>query len=134
MQVIENYSSPYFRHIIDLPASIVRKLWKKNQITLVDVRTPEEYEDHHIPGALLIPLDYLEILSKYIQDKEIAVVCEHGNRSRYATYGMPHLYKKKTINMLGGMMSWISMGYEIESGIDENGIKWQEWLDKEINQ
>ncbi len=134
MQVIEEYSSPFYKHIVDLPASVVRKLWKKGEVLILDVRTPQEYEDHHIPGAILVPLDYLEVLAKYLPEKDVAVVCEHGNRARFATYGMPHVYRKKAIYMPGGMMAWMGMGYEVESGMDENGLKWQEWLDKEINQ
>ncbi|AOL17251.1 rhodanese [Sulfolobus sp. A20] len=135
MQVVEQYASPFYKNIIDLPPSMVRKLWKKNQVIILDVRTPEEYEDHHIPGALLVPLDYLEILAKYIpQHKDVAVFCEHGNRARYATYGMPHIYKRRAYYVIGGMALWMAMGYEVERGMDENGIKWQEWLEKEFNQ
>ena len=33
---------------------------KKGEFLLLDVRQPEEYEDGHIPGAVLIPLGELE--------------------------------------------------------------------------
>ncbi|MFP3218306.1 rhodanese-like domain-containing protein [Acidianus sp.] len=129
MQVVEQYTTPYYKHILSLPPSSVRKLWKQNKITLIDVRTPEEYEDHHIPGAILIPLDYLEVLSKFLPDNDVAVICEHGNRALYATYGMPHIYKKKAIHMQYGMAGWIAMGYEVESEMNENGKKWMKLLD-----
>ncbi|EZQ07009.1 rhodanese [Candidatus Acidianus copahuensis] len=130
MQVIEQYVSPYYKHILSLPPSSVRKLWKSNKITLIDVRTPQEYEDHHIPGSILIPLDYLETLVEYIPKGDIAVICEHGNRAMYATYGMPHIYKGRAIHMMYGMMGWMAMGYETQSGMDKNGIIWQELLEK----
>ena len=39
---------------------------------LVDVRQPEEYEEAHIPGAKLMPLDDLEInLTELPTDKDI---------------------------------------------------------------
>ncbi|BCS92944.1 Thiosulfate sulfurtransferase GlpE [Metallosphaera sp. J1] len=132
MQIIEQYSTPFYKNIIDMPPSMVRKLWKKNNILILDIRTPQEYVEHHIPGSLLIPMDYLEVLQEYFSDKEVAVVCEHGNRARYATYGMPHLYKKKAIYMIGGIVGWMSMGYEVESGMDENGTKWEQWLDEKL--
>ncbi|AWR96492.1 rhodanese-like domain-containing protein [Acidianus sulfidivorans JP7] len=131
MQVIQEYSTPYYKHILSLPPSSVRKMWKKNEIVLIDVRTPQEYEDHHIPGSILVPLDYLEALAKFLpKDKDVAVICEHGNRAMYATYGMPHIWKKRAIHMQYGMVGWMSMGYETEYGMDENGRKWEEWLDK----
>ncbi|MCH1772254.1 MULTISPECIES: rhodanese-like domain-containing protein [Metallosphaera] len=132
MQIIEQYSTPFYKNIIDMPPSMVRKLWKRNNILLLDIRTPQEYVEHHIPGSLLIPMDYLEVLQEYFSDKEVAVVCEHGNRARYATYGMPHLYKKKAIYMIGGIVGWMSMGYEVVSGMDENGTKWEQWLDEKL--
>ena len=132
MQIIEQYSTPFYKNIIDMPPSMVRKLWKRNNILLLDIRTPQEYVEHHIPGSLLIPMDYLEVLQEYFSDKEVAVVCEHGNRARYATYWMPHLYKKKAIYMIGGIVGWMSMGYEVVSGMDENGTKWEQWLDEKL--
>jgi len=131
-QVIDAYATPFYKNIIDAPPSMVRKLWKKGKITIIDVRTPEEYEDHHIPGAILAPLDYLEYLIELFENKEVAVVCEHGNRARYATYGMPHLYKNKAYYMIGGMALWMAMGYEVDSGMDENGILWQRILEKKF--
>jgi rhodanese-related sulfurtransferase len=36
---------------------------------------------------------------------------------------MPDLWKgKKVYYMIGGMAGWMSMGYEVESGMDENGL------------
>ena len=34
----------------------VKARFDKNEIVLIDVRTPAEYEFEHIPGALLFPL------------------------------------------------------------------------------
>lgn len=134
MRVNEEYSSPYYPHIVDVFPSVVRNMWKKNKVLILDIRTPMEYEDHHIPGALLVPMDYLDVLLHKIPHKEIAVFCEHGNRARYATYGMPDLWKgRKVYYVLGGMAGWMGMGYEVESGIDENGVKWQKWLEELTN-
>ncbi|MDT7873161.1 rhodanese-like domain-containing protein [Stygiolobus sp. CP850M] len=134
MRVNEEYSSPYYPHIVDVFPSVARKMWKKNKVLILDIRTPMEYEDHHIPGALLVPMDYLDVLLHKIPHKEIAVFCEHGNRARYATYGMPDLWKgRKVYYVIGGMAGWMGMGYEVESGIDENGVKWQKWLEELTN-
>lgn len=134
MRVNEEYSSPYYPHIVDVFPSVVRKMWKKNKVLILDIRTPMEYEDHHIPGALLVPMDYLDVLLHKIPHKEVAIFCEHGNRARYVTYGMPDLWKgRKVYYVIGGMAGWMGMGYEVESGIDENGVKWQKWLEELTN-
>jgi len=55
-----------------------------DNVTLLDVRTPEEYKSGHIRGAKLIPLGKLEAnLDKLKADKnkKIVVYCRSGNRS-----------------------------------------------------
>ena len=43
---------------------------------LLDVRTPEEWEDYHVEGTTLIPLDELESrVDELPRDEEIVVVC-----------------------------------------------------------
>jgi phage shock protein E len=60
---------------------------KYNSIgTIVDVRTPEEYEHNHVTGSINIPL---EVIRHRISDfkemyKPIVVYCRTGNRSGIA--------------------------------------------------
>jgi len=69
--------------------SVARKLWKTGKAIVVDIRTLFEYVSHHIPGAVLVPMEHLEVLAHKVRDKDVIVVCEHGNRAFYATYGAP---------------------------------------------
>jgi len=55
-----------------------------DNVTLLDVRTIEEYKNGHIRGATLIPLSQLEAnLDKLTtqKNKKIIVYCRSGNRS-----------------------------------------------------
>ena len=55
-----------------------------DNVTLLDVRTAEEYKSGHIRGAKLIPLNKLEAnldKLKADRDKKIVVYCRSGNRS-----------------------------------------------------
>ncbi len=53
---------------------------------LVDVRTPQEYAEGHIPGAVNIPVDDLRPrLGEIPRDREIAVYCQVGQRGYLAT-------------------------------------------------
>lgn len=63
----------------------VSSLAQDPSVTLLDVRTPEEFAQGHIPGALHIPLDALrENLSILEQWKKIYVYCYSGLRSYIA--------------------------------------------------
>lgn len=72
---------------------------------IVDVRTPEEYIDGHIPGALHIPLDRVaDQLERLIPNKETKIIfyCAVGGRSQTAletalAAGYSHVYN------LGGL-------------------------------
>ncbi|HSD85832.1 MAG TPA: rhodanese-like domain-containing protein, partial [Anaerolineae bacterium] len=50
---------------------------------VLDVRQPEEWNEGHIPGAKLIPLDQLEQrVNEVPRDKDVVVVCQSGGRSK----------------------------------------------------
>ncbi|MCZ2484067.1 rhodanese-like domain-containing protein [Aquirufa antheringensis] len=53
--------------------------------TLVDVRTPAEFKDGHIKGAINLPLQTLgSNLNKLKKDQVIITCCRSGSRSRMA--------------------------------------------------
>ena len=56
-------------------------------VIVLDVRTPEEYAEKHIPGSVLLPLDTIERdAPKALPDKKrtILVYCRSGRRSAIA--------------------------------------------------
>lgn len=54
--------------------------------TIIDVRTPEEYEGGHVAGAINIPLQELGARVKDIKELPTPVIlyCQSGNRSAMA--------------------------------------------------
>ncbi len=55
---------------------------KKSNYFLLDVRSPSEYNDSHLPGSVNIPIDEVENRIKEIpQGKHIITICLHGVRS-----------------------------------------------------
>ncbi|MFZ7101091.1 MAG: rhodanese-like domain-containing protein [Peptococcaceae bacterium] len=105
--------SPGYQNIE--PKIAYEKLQKEKDIVLLDVRTPEEYHEKHIPGSILIPLDLLkEQAEQQIKDKDgvIFVYCRSGNRSAKAAELLANLGYTKVYN-LGGINNW---PYETESG------------------
>ncbi len=59
---------------------------REDQITLLDVRLPYEYEKGHLKGSINIPLSQLEQAEKKIGDKDrrLFVYCRTGARSAQA--------------------------------------------------
>ena len=58
---------------------------------LLDVRTPQEYREGHIPGSKNVPLQQLDKMSSVADNKNIPlfVYCYSGGRSRQATGARP---------------------------------------------
>ena len=74
---------------------------------VLDVRTPEEWADYHIPGATLIPLDQLETrLNEVPKDKEVVVVCRSGNRSQPGRDILKNAGFSQVTSMSGGLKEW----------------------------
>jgi rhodanese-related sulfurtransferase len=83
---------------------------KDTNIVLLDVRTPEEYNNElgHVDRTILIPVQQLgqriEELERY-RDKTIIAICRSGNRSGKAAALLTEKgFQAK--NMEGGMLRW----------------------------
>lgn len=88
-----------------------KELIDNKEVVVLDVRTPEEYQDGHIPNALLIPLQELENkLNDLDKDEPYLVVCRSGNRSTQASEILTSNSFAEIYNMTDGMNSWV---YEI---------------------
>ena len=80
---------------------------------ILDTREQDEFDDGHIPGAILIP--YTEIENKAIEqmpdkDKLILVYCRSGRRSKIAAESLAKL-GYNNVKEFGGIIDW---PYEIE--------------------
>ena len=59
-----------------------------DSLVILDVRTQQEYDQAHIPGAILLPLDQVEERAQTVlphKDQLILVYCRSGNRSKQAS-------------------------------------------------
>ena len=84
---------------------------------ILDVRTPEEWADHHIPGSTLIPLDELESrLNEVPQGQDVVVVCRSGNRSAAGRDILRQGGIENVTSMAGGLNQWKSAGYSTVAG------------------
>ena len=80
---------------------------------ILDVRTQEEYDQGHIPGAILIPDTEIKAKAeKVLADKDqlILVYCRSGRRSKLAAEALVEL-GYTNIKEFGGIIDW---PYEVE--------------------
>ena len=75
---------------------------------ILDVRTPEEFAEKHIPGALNIPNETIgteEIPELPDKDQLILVYCRSGNRSKQASEKLVALGYTNIVEF-GGINDW----------------------------
>lgn len=74
---------------------------------LLDVRTQEEYDGGHIPGAVCFPNEDIlpELPLPFEKDAEILVYCRSGRRSAEAAEKLKHMGYANVADF-GGIQSW----------------------------
>jgi glyoxylase-like metal-dependent hydrolase (beta-lactamase superfamily II)/rhodanese-related sulfurtransferase len=84
--------------------------------TIIDVREAWEYQQGHVPGAMLIPLGQLsKRLSELNPEKPVAVICASGARSQSAAGLLGQKGFKTVYNIIGGTSAWMYSGLEVEA-------------------
>ena len=80
---------------------------EKENAVLLDVRTPQEYREGHIPGSKNVPLQTLDKVRSVVENKdaELFVYCYSGARSRQATVMLQHMGYTKVQN-IGGIAAY----------------------------
>ena len=97
------------------PKAAHQKLKGDHPPLLVDVRTPEEYREGHIAGAVLIPLSDLGRRMKELDKrKAILLYCRSGNRSGTALRLLQGHHYLNVAHIRGGIMAWAHQGLPIE--------------------
>ncbi len=81
---------------------------KGDDVFVLDVREPHEYEINRLPGSTLIPLgDLPERFTELDAHREIIAQCKSGVRSaRAATFLREHGFKNVK-NLKGGVLAWV---------------------------
>ena len=94
---------------LNITAEEAKKLMDSEEgCIILDVRTREEYDQGHIPGAILIPNTEIEAkAADLLPDKEqlILVYCRSGRRSKLAAQSLAAL-GYTNIREFGGILDW----------------------------
>jgi rhodanese-related sulfurtransferase len=89
--------------------------------TLIDVRTPVEFEAGHIPGAVNVPLDELkgslDQLCTVLDDHhDVVLVCRSGQRAGQAQEALHRAGLGTSRVLSGGIVDWEATGGDLNRG------------------
>ncbi|MDP3118899.1 MAG: rhodanese-like domain-containing protein [Sulfuricurvum sp.] len=97
------------------PQSAYELLQNDPKVTLLDVRTAEEFSKEHIAGATLIPVHELsQNISKLtsVKNKKIILYCHSGTRSVAASRILVE-NGFTPLNVTGGIIAWKAQGLSV---------------------
>ena len=111
MKAWDNSSLP----IIEVDQMTVHEVKDRSQdLQIVDVRSPEEFKEGHIPNAFHIFLPELEKRSKELTKKKpVAIYCDSGYRASLGT-SIIQRQSFKVHNIPGSWQAWQNANYPIE--------------------
>lgn len=93
--------------IKNITTGTLRNELGKRDKQYVDVRTPGEFNGHHIQGFKNIPLNQLASKSSSLKkEQEVIVICQSGMRSKQAAKLLKKQGFQNITNVTGGMSAW----------------------------
>lgn len=103
------------------PADLAQRLQQPDPPLVLDVRTPAEFAEGHIPGAVLIPHDQLEgqlATLESARDREIVLYCRSGRRSLLAENVLREHGFTRLRQLDGSWQAWDAAGLPHADGAD----------------
>ncbi|WP_240008497.1 rhodanese-like domain-containing protein [Pseudaquidulcibacter saccharophilus] len=83
------------------------------KVTIIDVRTPEEFAGGHVPNAVNIDFkspEFAQNLKRLPKEKPYIVYCRTGHRSGLSMDAFKQLGFKDVYNVAGGITAWQGAG------------------------
>jgi molybdopterin/thiamine biosynthesis adenylyltransferase/rhodanese-related sulfurtransferase len=91
-----------------LPRQLAERLQRGEELDVIDVREPYEWQLGHIPGARLVPLDRIPAeIARLDKRRETILYCKVGARSMYAARQLADAGVREVRNLSGGILRWI---------------------------
>ena len=90
-----------------------------DNLVVLDVRTPEEFDEAHIDGAVLVDFydpDFAEQLAELDPDVPYLLYCRSGNRSGQTAAIMEQLGFIDVADVDGGIVAWGEAGLPLAAG------------------
>jgi len=90
------------------------------EVELIDVRTPIEFQEVHVPFAKNVPLDRLDAASltsaRGGSDAPLYVICRSGGRGKQACEKLQAAGLTNVVNVEGGTQAWDQAGLPVVRG------------------
>jgi rhodanese-related sulfurtransferase len=96
--------------------TVAAELASDSAVTVIDVRTSEEFAEGHLGGAALIDFNspsFEHDVARLDRDRSYLVYCRSGNRSGQAVAVMGDLGFERVWDMDGGVTAWVAEGREL---------------------
>jgi rhodanese-related sulfurtransferase len=90
------------------PAELQKLLAAQPSAPVIDVRTPVEFAEVHVPQALSVPLDELKpSLLQLQKDQPVYLLCRSGQRATKAAEKFTQAGFTQPVVVAGGTLAWI---------------------------
>ena len=82
---------------------------------VLDVRSPEEFKEGHVPGAVNVPYDQIASrLADVPKDKDVVLYCRTGRRAGIAAEVLQANGYTRLSHLEGDMTAWVEKGRPVE--------------------
>jgi rhodanese-related sulfurtransferase len=103
------------------PTELSARLQAGEKLNLLDVRTPAEHAEIHVPGVHLAPLDRLDPahlagVNGFAKDQPVFVLCRSGSRAKQAAEKLEKSGFEQCAVVEGGTMAWVEAGLPANRG------------------
>ncbi len=88
---------------------------KSSDQLIIDIRTPQEFSEGHIKGAVNINLfdsTFLDQIGKYDKSIPIFLYCRSGNRTSSASAQLSKMGFVEIYDLKGGILNWARENFE----------------------
>jgi rhodanese-related sulfurtransferase len=86
-----------------------------DHLFVLDVRTPAEYAEGHVPGAVNVPHDQLASrIAEVPKDKDVVLYCRSGRRAALAADVLTAHGYTRLSHLEGDMQAWVEKGRRVE--------------------
>jgi rhodanese-related sulfurtransferase len=98
------------------PQQVRERKANGEQMVLLDVREPNEWNLGRVPGAIHIPRGTMEtaIEARVPRDATVVIYCASGNRSALAADTLAQMGYANVASMAGGFRDWAGTGGPVE--------------------
>lgn len=100
---------------ISADALLQEQARQPQQLFVLDVRSPQEFAEGHVPGAVNVPHDQVSArLAEIPRDKDVVLYCRSGRRAGLAADVLAANGYKRLLHLDGDMQAWTAQGRPVE--------------------